>query len=72
MRLDKYIADGAALTRSEARKMIKAGLVNVKDTVVKDIAFHVCEEDDIYIAGKKIIYKKYVYIMLILFVNYNE
>lgn len=64
MRLDKYIADGAALTRNEARKVIKAGLVSVEEIIVKDISFHVSEDSDVKLGGEKIIYKKFIYIML--------
>ena len=64
MRIDKFVADAAALTRSEARKAIKAGLVKNADAVIKDIAFHVDEDADITLNGEKILYKKFVYIML--------
>jgi 16S rRNA pseudouridine516 synthase len=64
MRLDKFVADAAALTRSEARKAIKAGLVKNGESVIKDIAFHVEEDADIFLNGEKIFYKKFVYIML--------
>lgn len=64
MRLDKFIADGAALTRSEARKAIKAGLVKVSDTIIKDIAFQTDENAKVTLDDKKIEYKRFVYIML--------
>ncbi len=64
MRIDKFVADAAMLTRSEARKAIKAGLVKNGDSVIKDIAFHVEENADITLNGEKIFYRKFVYIML--------
>ena len=64
MRIDKFVADAAMLTRSEARKAIKAGLVKNGDSVIKDIAFHVEEDADITLNGEKIFYRKFVYIML--------
>lgn len=64
MRIDKFVADAKALTRSEARKAIKAGLVKQGETVIKDIAFHIEEDADITLNGEKISYKKFVYIML--------
>lgn len=64
MRIDKFVADAAALTRSEARKAIKAGLVKEEDNVIKDIAFHVEEDACVTLNGEKIFYKKFVYIML--------
>lgn len=64
MRLDKYIADGKALTRSEARKAIKAGLVKVGGEVVKDIAFHVNEDAEVTLGDSSVEYTRFVYIML--------
>lgn len=64
MRLDKFIADGVALTRSEARKAIKAGRVKVGGTVIKDIAFQTDENAEATLDDKKIEYKRFVYIML--------
>ena len=64
MRLDKFVADAAALTRSEARKAIKAGQVKVEETVVKDIACHIEEDSNVTLNGESIVYKKFIYIML--------
>ena len=64
MRLDKFISDGAALTRSESRKAIKAGRVTVKECVVKDISAQVSEDEVIFLDGKEVGYVKFVYIML--------
>ena len=64
MRIDKFVADAAMLTTSEARKAIKAGHVKNGDSVIKDIAFHVEEDADITLNGGKIFYRKFVYIML--------
>lgn len=64
MRLDKFVSDAAALTRSESRKAIKCGRVSVEGEVTKDIAIHVPENAIILLDGKEIFYKKFVYIML--------
>lgn len=64
MRLDKFIADAAALTRSEARKAIKAGAVSYEDNVIKDISYQLDEKAEVYLNGEKVSYKKYIYIML--------
>ena len=64
MRLDKFVSDAAAMTRSESRKAIKGGRVVVGDVTVKDIAFHVEEDCVAFLDGKEISYKKFVYIML--------
>lgn len=64
MRLDKFVSDAAALTRSESRNAIKKGRVAVSGETVKNIAFQIAEESDVTLDGSKIAYKKYVYIML--------
>lgn len=64
MRLDKYVADAAALTRSEARKLIKNGAVKIDGNVVRDIALQVAENVSATLNDKELTYKKYIYIML--------
>ena len=64
MRLDKFVADAVACTRSEARKFIKSGAVKISDVTVKDIAQHISIDACVTLNGEKITYKKYIYIML--------
>lgn len=64
MRLDKFISDAAAMTRSESRKAIKSGRVLRAGEVIKDISLPVSENEKILLDGEEIAYKKYVYIML--------
>ena len=64
MRLDKFVSDGAAMTRSESRKAIKNGRVSVESKIVKDIAFQVAENSSILLDGREISYREFVYIML--------
>ena len=64
MRLDKFVSDAAALTRTQSRKAIKAGRVTVSETKIKDIAFQVSESDLVLLDSAEIFYKKFVYIML--------
>lgn len=64
MRLDKFVSDAAAMTRSESRKVIKNGRVTVDGEVVRDIAGHINETAIVLLDGREIAYKKYVYIML--------
>ena len=64
MRLDKFISDAAAMTRSESRKAIKSGRVSRGGEIVKDISLSVSEDEKILLDGAEISYKKYVYIML--------
>lgn len=64
MRLDKFVSDAAALTRSESRKAIKSNRVTVDGTVAKDVAMHIPENASVFLDGEEIFYKKFVYIML--------
>lgn len=64
LRLDKFIADGASLTRKEAREKIKKGFVAVDEKTVCDIAFQVSEDSNITLNNEKVQFIKYIYIML--------
>lgn len=64
MRLDKYLAQMGAGTRSELKKAIRAGRVTVNGVPVKDASAHVREEDEICLGGQKIAYEQYVYYMM--------
>lgn len=64
MRLDKFIADGAALSRKDSRDAIKKGLVRVEGQVIRDIAFQIDENASVTLNGENISYVKHVYIML--------
>ena len=65
IRLDKWIAAGALLTRSETRKVIKAGRVTVDGQV--------CKKPDqkldrtqarVFLDGKAVAYETYIYLMM--------
>ena len=65
MRLDKYLADMNAGTRSELKKDIRKGLVTVGGSVVKDPGKNVEPlTDEVCYRGRKIEYENYVYYML--------
>lgn len=64
MRLDKLVADSCAVTRSEARNLIKKGLVQVDGATVKDIAARADESDDLIVNGESVSYSKFIYVML--------
>lgn len=65
MRLDKYLADMNAGTRSELKKDIRKGLVRVGGSVVRDPGFGVDPEyDDVVYRGVSVKYETYVYYML--------
>lgn len=65
MRLDKFLADCGIGTRTEIKKMIKSGYVSIsgKDRLKPEM--HINEEsDEVFVLNKRIIYKKYIYLML--------
>ena len=64
MRLDKFISDAAAYTRSEIRKLIRYRAVTVNGTVASTADFQVRESDEIRLNGKHVPYRKFIYLML--------
>lgn len=64
MRLDKFISDSAAYSRSEIRKLIRFRAVAVNGSVVQTADFQVSESDEIRLNGKVIRYRKFIYLML--------
>lgn len=65
LRLDKFLKDQGIAVRSEARELIRKGLVTVNDDIVKDPGIHVnTEEDIIKVRGVPILYRQFVYYML--------
>ena len=64
MRLDKYAAF-AAESRKEIKKLITKGFVTVNGTVIRDCGYDVGDSDEIFCRGKRVVYKKYIYIILI-------
>lgn len=65
MRLDKFIAEQANVTRSEAKQLLKKGEITVNGAVVKSGDAQISPEtDNIFVCGKEISYRRFVYIML--------
>lgn len=65
MRLDKYLADCGIGTRSEIKKMIRAGRVCVTGREKLRPEIQIDENADVVFAdGKKLSYKKFIYLML--------
>jgi len=64
MRLDKYISDSTACSRREIKKLIRYRAVTVNGEVVVNADVQVDESAKICINGKRILYRKYVYLML--------
>ena len=64
MRLDKYLAETAQCTRSEAKTMLQKGRVTVNGAVCKKGDTQLKEADVVSIDGRPLKYQKFVYIML--------
>ena len=65
MRVDKYISACGAASRSEVKKLIKAGRITINGDVAKKAETHIDENNDtVMIDGKELLYRQFVYIML--------
>ena len=64
MRLDKYLSEMGAGTRSELKKAVRAGRVTVNCVKVKDAAIHVEEDDVICMDGERVAYEQFVYYLM--------
>ena len=65
MRLDKFTAEQTGVSRTDAKGLIKRKRVIVNGTAVTSPETAVDPEtDEIIINGKKVLYRKYMYIML--------
>ena len=65
IRIDKFLAEMSVGTRSEVKKMIRAGRVSVNDEEVKRPEQKVDPDNDIVsVDGNPVIYSKYEYFML--------
>lgn len=64
IRLDKLLANMGEGSRSDVKKFIKYGRVSVDDVIVKDAAMQVEEGQKVYLDGREIVYRQYVYLMM--------
>ena len=64
MRLDKYLAEMGAGTRSELKKAVRAGRVTINGVKAKDSSIHVGEDDVVSMDGKEIKYERFVYYLM--------
>ncbi len=64
MRIDKFVCECCNCSRTQAKELIKKGFVTINDEVCKKSDIHVSDTDDVQLRGNKLIYNKYVYIML--------
>lgn len=62
MRLDKYLWELG--TRTEIKKLLKTGAVQVDGQIVKDGGTQVNENSDVVYMGKKHIYREFVYLVM--------
>ena len=64
MRLDKFISTTTTLSRAEAKKVIKKGIL-INDKLIKTPDYKIDEfKDHVIVNGNRLVYQKYVYIMM--------
>ncbi len=65
MRLDKFLADCKIGTRSEIKKMIRAGLITVSgmDKIKPETQID-CKEAQVFFEGRLLKYREYIYLMM--------
>ena len=65
MRLDKFLKENGICSRSEAKKILKQGLVEINGVLIKDSDYKLDENKDVVTyKGEVINYQEYVYLMV--------
>ena len=64
IRLDKYISDAMGVSRQDAKKLLSKGAVAVDGKVNKKGDTKITEASKVFVNGKLLEYKQFVYIML--------
>ncbi len=65
MRLDRFLAESGLGTRSEVKKAIRRGAISVNGSPAAKGEIHIDPDTDLVTAfGEKVVYKKFVYLML--------
>ena len=64
VRLDKWIAGAGKATRSEAKKLIRAGRVTVDGRPVTDPAAQCGLDSEVRLDGEKALWQEYLYLMM--------
>ncbi len=65
MRLDKMLAHSGFGSRKQVKEVIKKGNVSVNGKIITSDKFQVNEtNDEVYVNEQKLVYQKYVYLML--------
>lgn len=63
-RLDKYVAEGAGITRKEAKQALSKGRVQVNGAVCKNGDYKVAVSDTVTLDGKNLEAEEFLYLML--------
>lgn len=65
MRLDKYLSEAAASSRSEAARAARAGRITVDGVTVRDCSVHIDPESaEVTLDGKRVLWRRFTYVML--------
>ena len=64
MRLDKYLAETAQCTRSEAKALLSKGKVAVNGVLCKKGDTQIREGDGVTVEGRELAYRQFIYLML--------
>jgi len=65
VRLDRFLSETGAASRSEATKLIRASKVTVNGAVVRDAACHIDPETAVVtLRGERLFWKEFLYVML--------
>ena len=65
MRLDKFLGITGCCSRTDAKRAVRAGRVEVNGVAIKVSDANIDPENDVVIfCGKEVVYRKYTYIML--------
>ena len=65
LRLDRFLSNQLGISRSDAKELIKKRLVSVNGNIAKLFDMKINpEEDEIFSSGEKVLYRKYIYIMM--------
>lgn len=64
MRIDKLLSNMGEGSRQEIKKLIKSGTVSIDGETIYKPEIQVNETQNIFIGNRKILYKKYIYIMM--------
>jgi len=64
MRIDKFLSNMGEGSRQQIKKLIKSGAVCVDGQIIYKSDIQISPSQSIYINGRQIVYRKYIYIMM--------